>query len=108
MGEFVGRVALTPRRREPYTEPYDIARIVTEEDAREEEGNRERGREIRNEAQKLARDHGIERVQFIGCDVSLDGYYVEVKYQTDEKDGPVQPYDTAPVAPPANGIPAAS
>jgi cell fate regulator YaaT (PSP1 superfamily) len=93
VGEFIGRVALTPRRREPYTEPYDILRLVTEEDAREDDENRELGREIRNEAQKLARDYGIEKVQFIGCDVSLDGYYVEVKYQTDEKDvdlGPVK------------------
>jgi cell fate regulator YaaT (PSP1 superfamily) len=85
VGDFVGRVALTPRRREPYTDPYDIVRIVTEEDAREEDANRERGREIRTEAQKLARDYGVENVQFIGCDVSLDGYYVEVKYQTEEK-----------------------
>ena len=93
VGEFVGRVALTPRRREPYTQPYDILRILTEEDAREEYAHRELGREIRMEAQKLARDHAIEKVQFIGCDVSLDGNYVEVKYQTDEKDldlGPVQ------------------
>jgi cell fate regulator YaaT (PSP1 superfamily) len=93
VGEFIGRVALTPRRREPYTEPYDILRIVTEEDAREDDAKRELGREIRNEAQKLARDHRVENVQFIGCDVSLDGYYIEVKYQTDEKDvdlGPVQ------------------
>ena len=29
-------------------------------------------------------------------------------FQTDENDGPVEPYTTAPVAPPANGIPAAS
>jgi cell fate regulator YaaT (PSP1 superfamily) len=92
VGEFIGRVALTPRRREPYTQPYDILRIVTDEDAREEDGHRELGREIRLEAQKLARDHSIERVQFIGCDVSLDGNYVEVKYQTDEKD-----VDLAPV-----------
>ena len=77
---------MTPRRREAYTQPYDIVRVVTEQDTREDEGNRERGREIRTEAQKLARDHSIERVQFIGCDVSLDGYYVEVKYQTDEKE----------------------
>jgi cell fate regulator YaaT (PSP1 superfamily) len=93
VGEFIGRVALTPRRREPYTQPYDILRIVTEEDAREDDEHRELGREIRNEAQKLARDHRVENVQFIGCDVSLDGYYIEVKYQTDEKDvdlGPVQ------------------
>jgi cell fate regulator YaaT (PSP1 superfamily) len=93
VGEFIGRVALTPRRREPYTQPYDILRVVTDEDAREEDEHRELGREIRMEAQKLARDHAIEKVQFIGCDVSLDGYYVEVKYQTDEKDldlGPVQ------------------
>jgi cell fate regulator YaaT (PSP1 superfamily) len=93
VGEFVGRVALTPRRREPYTQPYDILRIVTDEDAREDDEHRELGREIRLEAQKLARDHSIEKVQFIGCDVSLDGNYVEVKYQTDKKDvdlGPVQ------------------
>ncbi len=93
VGEFIGCVVLTPRRREPYTQPYDILRIVTEEDAREEDEHRELGREIRMEAQKLARDHRIEKVQFIGCDVSLDGYFVEVKYQTDENDldlGPVQ------------------
>jgi cell fate regulator YaaT (PSP1 superfamily) len=93
VGEFIGRVALTPRRREPYTQPYDILRIVTQADARVDDQHRELGREIRNEAQKLARDHRIENVQFIGCDVSLDGYYIEVKYQTDEKDldlGPVQ------------------
>jgi cell fate regulator YaaT (PSP1 superfamily) len=93
VGEFIGRVTLTPRRREAYTQPYDILRIVTDEDAREEDEHRELGREIRLEAQKLARDHSIEKVQFIGCDVSLDGNYVEVKYQTDEKDvdlGPVQ------------------
>jgi cell fate regulator YaaT (PSP1 superfamily) len=86
VGEFIGRVALTPRRREPYTEPYDILRIVTQRDAREDDENRELARGIRNEAQKLARDHRIENVQFIGCDVSLDGFYVEVKYQTDEKE----------------------
>ncbi len=93
VGEFIGRVALTPRRREPYTQPYNILRIVTDEDAREEDEHRELGREIRLEAQKLARDHSVVKVQFIGCDVSLDGNYVEVKYQTDEKDvdlGPVQ------------------
>jgi cell fate regulator YaaT (PSP1 superfamily) len=102
VGEFIGRVALTPRRREPYTQPYDILRIVSEEDARENEEKRDLGREIRNEARKLARDHRIEKVQFIGCDVSLDGYYVEVKYQTDEteldlapvKDGLERVYDT--------------
>jgi hypothetical protein len=91
VGEFVGRVALTPRRREAYTEPYDIVRIVTAEDTRVDDANRERGREIRNEAQKLARDYGIEKVHFIGCDVSLDGYYVEVKYQTDEKSVDLEP-----------------
>ena len=84
-------MALTPRRREAYTEPYDIVRIVTAEDARADDANRERGRDIRTEAQKLARDHGIEKVQFIGCDVSLDGYYVEVKYQTDEKSVYLEP-----------------
>ncbi len=91
VGEFIGRVALTPRRREPYTQPYDILRIVTEEDAREDDEHRELGREIRNEAQKLARDHRVENVQFIGCDVSLDGYYIEVKYQTDEKEVDLDP-----------------
>lgn len=84
-GEFIGRVALTPRRREPYTEPYDILRVVTGEDEREEAENRELGREVRTEAQKLARDHQIGGVTFIGCDVSLDGSYIEVKYQSDEK-----------------------
>jgi ABC-type branched-subunit amino acid transport system substrate-binding protein len=34
--------------------------------------------------------------------------YFGTAYQTDEADGPVQPYDAAPVAPPQNGIPAAS
>ncbi|MDP8947123.1 MAG: hypothetical protein M3N09_03330 [Actinomycetota bacterium] len=86
VGEFIGRVTLTPRRREPYTQPYDILRLVTEKDVREEDEHRELAREIRTEAQKLARDHKIEKVQFIGCDVSLSGDYVEVKYQTDEKD----------------------
>ena len=81
-GEFVGRVALTPRRREPYVRPYDILRVVDEEDERGESANRELGREIRVEAQKLARDHRIKDVSFIGCDVSLDGSYVEVKYET--------------------------
>jgi cell fate regulator YaaT (PSP1 superfamily) len=84
VGEFIGRVALTPRRREPYTEPYDIVRVVTPEDRRTEDRNRELGRDIREEARKLARDHGIEGVQFIGCDVSLDGSYIEVKYQNDK------------------------
>lgn len=85
LGEFVGRVALTPRRREPYHEPYDILRVSTDEDEREENEHRELGREIRAEAQKLARDHRIEKVEFIGCDLSLDGAYVEVKYQTDDE-----------------------
>lgn len=82
-GEFVGRVALTPRRREPYTEPHEILRIATAEDEREEDAHRELGREIRAEAVKLARDHRVGKVEFIGCDVSLDGSYVEVKYQAD-------------------------
>ena len=47
VGEFIGRVALTPRRREPYAEPYDILRIVTQEDAREEAENRELARGMR-------------------------------------------------------------
>ncbi|MBA3390537.1 MAG: hypothetical protein H0U02_14475, partial [Rubrobacter sp.] len=83
LGEFVGRVSLTPRRREPYHDPYDIIRITTAEDDREEDGRRELGREVRSEAQKLVRDHRIGNVEFIGCDVSLDGAYVEVKYQTE-------------------------
>ena len=86
VGEFVGRVALTPRRREPYTEPYDIVRVVTREDERTEDANREKGRAVREEARKLARDHGIGGVQFIGCDVSLDGAYIEVKYQNEGKE----------------------
>ena len=91
VGDFVGRVALTPRRREAYTEPYDIVRVVTEEDDREEDRNREFGREIREEARKLARDHQIGGVEFIGCDVSLDGEYVEVKYQADGKQPDLRP-----------------
>jgi cell fate regulator YaaT (PSP1 superfamily) len=93
VGEFIGRVALTPRRREAYTEPYDIVRVVTQEDARTEDANRELGRAVREEARKLARDHRIEGVQFIGCDVSLDGAYIEVKYENSEKEvdlGPVK------------------
>ena len=82
-GEFVGRVTLTPRRREPYMPPFDILRIVTLEDEREEDANRELGREIRTEAQKLARDHRAKGVSFFGCDVSLDGCYVEVKYEAE-------------------------
>ncbi len=91
VGDFVGRVALTPRRREPYAEPYDIVRLVTEEDEREDDRNRELGREMRVEARKLARDHRISGVEFIGCDVSLDGEYVEVKYQADEKQLDLRP-----------------
>ncbi len=92
VGEFIGKVALTPRRREPYAEPYDILRVVTQEDAREADHLRELGREVRNEARKLARDYRITGVQFIGCDVSLDGSYVEVKYEAEEKE-----VDLAPV-----------
>ena len=84
-GEFVGRVALTPRRRKPYVPPYHILRVVTEEDERGESANRELAREIRVEAQKLARDHRVKDVSFFGCDVSLDGSYVEVKYETNGK-----------------------
>jgi cell fate regulator YaaT (PSP1 superfamily) len=84
-GEFIGRVALTPRRREPYMPPFDILRVVTPEDEREDDENRELGREIRAEAQKLARDHRVKGVAFIGCDVSLDGYYVEVKYEAESR-----------------------
>jgi cell fate regulator YaaT (PSP1 superfamily) len=81
-GVFIGRVALTPRRREPYMPPYDILRVATPEDDEEDDANRELGREIRKEAQKLARDHQI-KVSFIGCDVSLDGRFIEVKYQSE-------------------------
>ncbi|CAA9442644.1 MAG: Signal peptidase-like protein [uncultured Rubrobacteraceae bacterium] len=84
-GEFIGRVALTPRRREPYMPPFDILRVVTPEDEREDDENRELGREIRAEAQKLVRDHHVKGVAFIGCDVSLDGYYVEVKYEAESR-----------------------
>ncbi|HLM78298.1 MAG TPA: regulatory iron-sulfur-containing complex subunit RicT [Rubrobacteraceae bacterium] len=82
-GTFIGRVALTPRRREPYMPPYAILRVATPEDERVEDANRELGREIRKEAQKLARDHRIKEVEFIGCDISLDGSYIEVKYQAE-------------------------
>ena len=82
-GVFIGRVALTPRRREPYMPPYGILRVATLEDEREDDANRELGREIRREAQKLARDYRIKGVEFIGCDVSLDGYYIEAKYQAE-------------------------
>ncbi|MGH3086973.1 MAG: regulatory iron-sulfur-containing complex subunit RicT [Rubrobacteraceae bacterium] len=85
VGEFIGRVALTPRRREAYTQPYDILRVVTDEDLREDDEHREFAREIRMEAQKLARDHRIEKVQFIGCDVSLDGSFIEVKYESEKE-----------------------
>lgn len=81
-GDFIGKVALTPRRREPYTDPYEIMRIATGDDERLDSEHRELGREVRLEAQKLARDHRIEGVEFIGCDVSLDGKLIEVKYQT--------------------------
>ncbi len=91
VGDFVGRVALTPRRREPYADPYDIVRLVTEEDERKEDRHRELGREMRVEARKLARDYRISGVEFIGCDVSLDGEYVEVKYQADEKQLDLRP-----------------
>jgi cell fate regulator YaaT (PSP1 superfamily) len=65
--------------------PYDILRVATQEDAKEDEARRELGREIREEARKIARDHRIKGVEFIGCDVSLDGYYVEVKYQAEDR-----------------------
>lgn len=83
VGELIGRVALTPRRREAYTRPYDIVRLVSESDREREDRHRELGREVRLEAEKLARDHRIKGVRFIGCDVSLDGSYIEVKYQSD-------------------------
>ena len=84
-GNLIGRVSLTPRRREPYVQPYEILRVVTEEDEREERAKRELGREVREEARKIARDHRISGVQFVGCDVSLDGTHIEVKYQTDRE-----------------------
>lgn len=63
--------------------PYDILRVITEEDVIKDDANRELGREIRREAQKLARDYHIKGVEFIGCDVSLDGSHIEVKYQSE-------------------------
>ena len=60
--------------------PYDILRLATPEDEGEDDQHRDLGREIRNEAQKLARDHRIKDIDFFGCDVSLDRSYVEVKY----------------------------
>lgn len=83
IGELVGRVDRTPRRREPYATPYEILRVATPEDEREEHENRERGREVCVEAGKLARDHRVGKVLFIGCDVSLDGGYFELKYEAD-------------------------
>ncbi len=85
VGLYVGRVALTPRRREAYMQPLDIIRLASDEDRWREDGNRDFGREVRLEAEKLARDHRVKDVRFIGCDVSLDGSYVEVKYES-EKD----------------------
>lgn len=82
-GDFIGRVALTPRRREPYARPYDILRVATGEDELTESEHRELGRDVRAEAQKLARDHRINGVSFIGCDVSLDGAFIEVKYASE-------------------------
>lgn len=79
-GQFVGRVTMTPRRREAYRRPYEISRVADAEDGRAEDERRELAREVRNEAQKLARDHRIPGVSFVGCDVSLDGEYAEVKY----------------------------
>jgi cell fate regulator YaaT (PSP1 superfamily) len=82
-GTFIGRVALTPRRRKPYMPPFDILRVATLEDESEDDRHRKLGREMRDEAQKLARDHRIKGVQFIGCDVSLDGHHAEVKYEAE-------------------------
>jgi len=79
-GHFVGRVSLTPRRREPYARPYDILRVADAADEQAEGARRELGREVRVEAQKLVRDHRIGGVVFVGCDVSLDGSFVEAKY----------------------------
>lgn len=80
---FIGRVTSTPRRREPYNTPGSILRKATADDIREQEEHRELAREIRKEAQKLARDYRITNVEFIGCDVALDGNYVEVKYSSE-------------------------
>ena len=46
-GHFIGRVALTPRRCEPYARPCDIVRVANEEDERVESGHREMGRDVR-------------------------------------------------------------
>ena len=81
---------MTPRRREPYTSPFNILRLASEHDRREGDRQRELGREVREEARKLARDHRIQNIQFIGCDFSLDGSYIEVKYQS-EKDQDLGP-----------------
>lgn len=85
VGEYVGRVSLTPRRREAYMQPYDIVRLASDEDRWRNSGNREFGREIRLESEKLARDHRLRGVRFIGCDVSLEGSYVEVKYESEKE-----------------------
>ncbi len=71
--------------------PYDILRVATPEDEREDDVHRELGREIRKEAQKLARDHGIRGIEFIGCDVSFVGFYVEVKYQAEVRTTALNP-----------------
>ncbi|MDQ3637231.1 MAG: hypothetical protein M3426_04455 [Actinomycetota bacterium] len=60
--------------------PYHILRVATPEDEGEDDRHRELGREIRDEAQKFARDHRVKDIEFFGCDVSLDRSYVEVKY----------------------------
>ncbi len=57
--------------------------MVTDRDLAEYDERREFAREVRTEAQKLARDHRIQGVQFIGCDISLDGSYIEVKYEAE-------------------------
>lgn len=65
--------------------PYYILRLATEEDEGEDDENRELGRKVRDEAQRLARDHLIKRVKFIGCAISLDREPIEVKYQAESR-----------------------
>ena len=83
--EQLGEVASVPRRREAYTEPARVVRVATEEDFERERELRELGREVTKEARKLVRDHQIKKVEFIGCDISLDGGRGEVKYTAENR-----------------------